>query len=86
MTEHEQQRRQFFRVAGFSTALGFGTMAGVLASLRDVPYFGTFVFTIWSVVAFVVAAAVGWGLWRIVEIKSRKGDPGKEAKGPPPAP
>jgi len=58
--------RGLFRVAAASTAIGFGSVAGSLYSLRQGPSGMIFVFSVGSVVAFILGAAAGWFYWRVL--------------------
>lgn len=60
---------QFYRITAASTALGFGCLFAFLYSLRDVAHDVTFGFTIGTVIAFLVGAALGWGFWAWVRSK-----------------
>ena len=56
--------RGLLRIAAFSTAIGFGSVAGSLYSLRQSPSGLTFVFSVGTLVAFVVGAGAGWYYWK----------------------
>jgi hypothetical protein len=57
--------RDFLRIASGSTALGFGCIGAVLASLRSGSVGFFFAFTVWTFVAFVVGAIFGFCCWRL---------------------
>ena len=59
--------RGLFRVAAASTAIGFGSVAGSLYSLRQGASGMTFVFSAGSVVAFVIGAGAGGLYWRVLD-------------------
>jgi Na+-transporting methylmalonyl-CoA/oxaloacetate decarboxylase gamma subunit len=59
--------RGLLRIAAFSTAIGFGSVAGSLYSLRQSPSGLTFVFTVGTLVAFAVGAVAGWLYWRVLD-------------------
>ena len=59
--------RGLLRIAAVSTAIGFGSVTGSLYSLRQSPSGLTFVFSVGTLVAFVVGAAAGWFYWRALD-------------------
>jgi len=74
MSEPSKNERDFFRIVRVSTALGFGVLAAFLYSMKDITHDAALVFSAGTVVAFVVAAVLGWLFWWVVEIKiGRKG-------------
>jgi hypothetical protein len=68
MSEPSKNERDFFKIASFSTALGFGTLAAFLYSMKDITHDASLVFSAGTVVVFVVAAAAGWGFWRVIRV------------------
>jgi hypothetical protein len=62
--------RTFFKIAAFSTALGLGIMCAFLASLKDIRNDTSLVFTVWTVIWFLLGAAIGWGFWAFVRRKT----------------
>jgi hypothetical protein len=69
--DNSRNQRDFFRIISISTALAFGVLAAFLYSIKDIGHDPGLEFSAGTVVAFVVAAVVGWGLWRIV-LKANK--------------
>ena len=66
--------RDLFRIMTVSTAIGFGTLAAFLYSLKDLANDVSFVFSTGTVVAFVIGAGAGWAFWRGVRyLTQRKG-------------
>jgi hypothetical protein len=63
----QENLRGLLRIAAASTAIGFGSVAGSLYSLRQGPSGLTFVFSVGSLVAFIVGALAGWFYWRILD-------------------
>jgi branched-subunit amino acid ABC-type transport system permease component len=55
-----------FRIAGFGASMAFGAMIATLFAVRVRPAGVSFEFSPWVVIAFVIAAAVGWLYWRMV--------------------
>ena len=54
------------------TALGFGTLAAFLYSMKDITHDAQLVFSAGTVVVFVLAAAAGWGFWRLVRVLAER--------------
>jgi hypothetical protein len=73
MAQNDTSRneRDFFRIVRFSTALGFGTLAAFLYSMKDIVHDPTLVFSPGTVVAFLVAAMAGWAFWSLLERRNR---------------
>ena len=68
MSENEAapQRNPLLRIAGLSTALGLGFMAASMqAFTRDAQGF-QFRISVFTGIAFVAGAYVGWQYWRLV--------------------
>jgi hypothetical protein len=65
-TEPPRNERDFFRIVRISTALGFGAMAAFLFSIKDIGRDSRLEFSAGTVIAFIVAAAAGWGFWQLV--------------------
>jgi hypothetical protein len=66
MSERSPHERSLYRVIVIGTALSFGVLAAIAASMKD--FFGgnaVFHFSIRTVLAFLVGAAVGVGFWWI---------------------
>jgi hypothetical protein len=59
----EKHDRDLFRVMSTATALGFGTLAAFLVSLRHIRDDVSLEFGFSTVLAFVAGAAAGWGVW-----------------------
>jgi len=60
------QKNELLRIAGVSTALALGFMAGSMqAFTRDAQGF-QFRISVFTVLTFVAGAAVGWWYWRLV--------------------
>ncbi len=68
MSEPSKNERDFFKIASVSTAVGFGTLAAFLYSMKDITRDSTLVFSAGTVIVFVVAAAAGWGFWRVIQV------------------
>src|SRR5437588_12856112 len=66
MNDPSKNQKDFFRIVTISTALGFGTLAAFLYSMKDVTHDAQLVFSAGTVIVFVLAAAAGWAFWRIV--------------------
>lgn len=66
MKENSKNQRDFFRIVRISTALGFGVMAAFLYSIKDIGHDSRLEFSAGTVVAFLIAALVGWGFWWVV--------------------
>lgn len=58
--------RDFFRIVSISTSLAFGALAAFLYSIKDIGHDSTLEFSPGTIVAFVIAALVGWGFWWII--------------------
>jgi hypothetical protein len=72
--------RGLLRIAAASTAIGFGSVAGSLYSLRQGPSGMTFMFTVGTLVAFVFGAVCGWLYWRLLQrmiVRAEKGGAGR---------
>src|SRR6185436_13115188 len=68
MAEREPgpQKNEFLRIAGVSTALALGFMAGSMqAFTRDAQGF-QFRISVFTALTFIAGAAVGWWYWRLV--------------------
>jgi hypothetical protein len=65
------------KIMTFSTALSFGVLAGLLYSFKQTPEGIAFVFSTGSVVFFILGAAAGWGMWRVVRHFVRKKKAGR---------
>ena len=61
MNGPSKNQKDFFRIVSISTALGFGTLAAFLYSMKDITHDAQLVFSAGTVVVFVLAAAAGWG-------------------------
>ena len=72
--------RGLLRIAALSTAIGFGSVTGSLYSLRQSPSGLTFVFSVGTLVAFVVGAAAGWFYWRALDRMIVRADSGGPKK------
>ena len=68
MNDPSKNQKDFFRIVSISTALGFGTLAAFLYSMKDITHDAQLVFSAGTVVVFVLAAATGWAFWRIVRV------------------
>jgi hypothetical protein len=66
MKENSKNQRDFFRIVRISTALAFGVMAAFLYSIKDIGHDSRLEFSAGTVVAFLIAALVGWGFWQII--------------------
>ena len=66
MNDPSKNQKDFFRIVSISTALGFGTLAAFLYSMKDITHDAQLVFSAGTVIVFVLAAAAGWAFWRIV--------------------
>lgn len=77
--------RDLFRIIVVSTALGFGTLAAFLFSLRDIENDVSLEFSAATVIAFVVGAFSGWAFWyflrRVARKKSQSSEQEKEPRG-----
>ena len=65
--EHSPHERTLHRVMVIGTALAFGSLAAIIASMQD--FFGgnaAFHFSARTVVAFIPGALVGWGFWLLI--------------------
>ena len=62
-----RNERDFFRIIKISTALGFGTLAAFLYSMKDIVHDPTLVFSVGTIVAFILAAVAGWAFWSLIE-------------------
>jgi hypothetical protein len=54
---------KFYFITALSTALALGCMLAFLVSLRDLRSDLSFVFSIKTVLMFILGAALGWGFW-----------------------
>lgn len=81
-----RNERDFLRIAAFATALSFAMMGAVLVSIRVSPHVA-FIFSFWTVLAFIVGALMGWYLWEIPRRRAeqrtleREQDDGPTASG-----
>jgi len=66
LPDSAKNRRDFFRLATFATALAFGAVISSLVSLRKVDSGFTFVFTLATVAVFPLGAGLGWLFWNSV--------------------
>ena len=67
MSENSPHERSLYRVMVIGTALSFGLLAAIAASMKD--FFGgnaAFEFSAWTVIAFILGAAAGVGFWWLV--------------------
>ena len=69
MSEPSKNERDFFRIVRISTSLAFGVLAAFLYSMKDISHDAGLVFSAGTVVAFIIAAVVGWLFWLVVEKK-----------------
>ena len=76
----QENLRGLLRIAALSTAIGFGSVTGSLYSLRQSPSGLTFVFSVGTLVAFVVGAAAGWFYWRALDRMIVRADAGGPKK------
>ena len=67
-----KNQRDFFRIIKISTSLAFGTLAAFLYSMKDIIHDPTLVFSVGTVISFVVGAIVGWFLWSFVEKRAKE--------------
>ena len=64
----------FFRIMAWSIALSFGALSSSLISLQHDSSGFHFVFNVWTVISFVVAAAAAWSYWSLlVKFKPKAG-------------
>ena len=70
--DDSKNQRDFLRIVKISTALGFGTLAAFLYSMKDIIRDPTLVFSAGTVVAFVLAAVAGWMFWSFIEKRARE--------------
>ena len=85
MSEHSPHERTLYRVIVIGTALSFGVLAAIVASMKD--FFGgnaAFQFSIRTVVAFFIGAGVGMGFWWLVGRWQKMRIPERRTGGPPP--
>ncbi len=64
---------KLFNLMTMATALSFGGLAALAASMTD--FLGgdaSLHFSHRTVIGFVIGAAVGWGLWRVVRFFLKK--------------
>ena len=79
MNEQSPHENGLWRVIIYGTALSFGLLGAIIGSMKD--FFGgdaEFVFSIRTIVGFVLGFVVGWLLWRIIRRRIAKMD--KETK------
>jgi len=69
----EKTERDLFFVMEHATALGFGFLAALLCSMRDIPDDVTLEFTTATVVGFAVGWIAGWLFWRFIRHLAAKG-------------
>lgn len=67
-----KNERDFFRIIKISTALGFGTLAAFLYSMKDILRDPTLVFSTGTIIAFVLAFVAGWWFWSFVEKRAKE--------------
>ena len=72
--------RTIFRIAGVGASLAFGAMVATLFALKPVPDGLTFVLTVPTVIAFIVAALFAWMYWRMVERMALEKAPAQRKK------
>ena len=67
MPESPQHEKTLFKVIVSATAISFGVLGAVMASMRGF-FHGevSFHFSIGSVVGFIVGCVIGWLFWRVV--------------------
>jgi membrane associated rhomboid family serine protease len=67
MPESPQHEKSLVKVIIFSTAISFGALGAVMASMKGF-FHGeiSFHFTIGSIVGFIVGLVVGWVFWKVV--------------------
>jgi len=66
MNDPSKNQKDFYRIVSILTALGFGTLAAFLYSMKDITHDAQLVFSAGTVIVFVLAAAAGWAFWRVV--------------------
>jgi hypothetical protein len=73
MAENSPYEKGLFTVLVVGTALGFGTLAAIIVSMKDfVGGDARFSFSKATVLAFVLGGAAGWFFWRLVRRLVRK--------------
>jgi membrane associated rhomboid family serine protease len=73
MPEAPQHEKTLIKVIVFSTAISFGALGAVMASMRGF-FHGeiSFHFSIGSIAGFIVGFVLGWLFWRLVFNKRAK--------------
>jgi hypothetical protein len=67
MDPQSPHQRTLYRVMVLGTCLAFGSLGAIMVSMGNfVTGEAAFHFTVWSVVAFLAGAAVGWIFWQII--------------------
>jgi hypothetical protein len=63
------------KVIVLGTALSFGILGGIIASMRDfVGGDATFDFSYRTIIGFALGASAGWLLWRVVRWQSKRAE------------
>lgn len=63
---HERNERDLARIVQFASAVSLGATAAFLYSLKSATPNLRLEFSVGTVVAFLVAACLSWGFWRLV--------------------
>jgi NhaP-type Na+/H+ or K+/H+ antiporter len=72
MNNSSRNEADFFRIATFSTALGFAALGGLIGSLRGLGSNFALEFRFGTILGALIGAAAGWLLWKIVRRLSER--------------
>ena len=75
MPESPRHEQNLVRVIVFSTAVSFGVLGAIIASMNGF-FHGevSFHFSVGSVIGFVLGFVAGWAFWKLVFWSRRKGN------------
>ena len=67
MSEKSAHEKNLFKVMVFGTALSFGLLGAIVLSMKD--FFhgdATFIFSLRTIIGFVLGSLAGWLFWKFV--------------------
>jgi high-affinity Fe2+/Pb2+ permease len=75
MAEGPQHEKTLIKVIVFSTAVSFGVLGAIMASMKGF-FHGevSFHISIGSIIGFILGFVVGWLFWKVVFWKRKKDD------------
>ena len=74
METESKNTRDFFRVATWSTCIGFAAMGALIGSMRETANDFHLEFSLGTILWAAAGVVSGWLLWKIVRSLSRRGE------------